>query len=67
MTGYDLAQEFIVEVPLPKTAAAYPQVGYADDVNLGRELFSRVGWFPSGVRPTAEKYLCLVRWHGRGH
>ncbi len=53
MTGYDLAQEFITEVPLPKTAAAYPYFRYADDANLGRGLFSRVGWFPttSGQAP----------------
>lgn len=53
MTGYDLSREFIVDVPLPKTALAYPHIRYADDDNLGRGLFSRVGWFPapSGAAP----------------
>lgn len=51
--GYDLSYEFIVDVPLPKTALAYPHIRYADDDNLGRSLFSRVGWFPalSGQAP----------------
>ena len=53
MTGYDLSCEFIAELPLPRTAAAYPHIRYGDDANLGRDLFSRVGWFPttSGTAP----------------
>ena len=47
MGDFDLTKEFIAEVDLPKTAAAYPHIRYADDANRSRGLFSRVGWFPT--------------------
>ncbi len=61
MTGYDFSREFIAELPLPGTAAAYPQIRYADDANLGRGLFSRVGWFPTTTgQPPKTLYVLFV-------
>lgn len=47
MVNYDLNQEFISQVELPKTSADYPQIRYVDAANVDRALFSRVGWFPA--------------------
>ena len=47
MVNYDLNQEFISQVELPKTSADYPQIRYVDAANIDRALFSRVGWFPA--------------------
>lgn len=61
MTGYDLSREFIAEVSLPETADAYPNIRYADDANVGRELFSRVGWFPTTTGlPPKNIYVLFV-------
>ncbi|MFT7577124.1 MAG: hypothetical protein ACI9XZ_003519, partial [Alphaproteobacteria bacterium] len=47
VVNYDLNQEFISQVELPKTSADYPQIRYVDAANVDRALFSRVGWFPA--------------------
>ena len=47
MNDFELTQEFIRQVKLPQTSAAYPHIRYADGCADGDELFSRVGWFPT--------------------
>ncbi len=53
MTSYDLNQQFIAEIELVRTSQAFPHIRYGDAPNLGRNLFSRAGWFPatSGNEP----------------
>ena len=47
MSDFELTQEFIRRVRLPRTSAAYPHIRYAAGCNDGQTLFSRVGWFPT--------------------
>lgn len=59
MADFDLTQAFIAEVSFPRTAAAYPDIRYADQANKDRELFSRVGWFPTTVAPEPKNIYAL--------
>ncbi len=59
MSTFDLTQEFIAEVDLPRTSASYPQIRYAAPFNRSRGLFSRVGWYPTLTKDKPKNIYAL--------
>ncbi|MEM8972649.1 MAG: alpha/beta hydrolase [Pseudomonadota bacterium] len=47
MSDFDLNQEFIARVALPKTSIAFPHIRYASESEWSAGLYCRAGWFPT--------------------